>query len=89
MVFGSFDVIHDGHRSLFQQAKMHGDHLTVIVARDDTYETLRMYTPVHDEQTRLQLVSQEPMVDSALLGDRIDIYRPIKQVRPDVICFWS
>lgn len=86
MVFGSFDVLHDGHRSLFEQAKQHGDHLTVVVARDDTYETLRLYTPIHDEQQRLSSVAQEALVDSAILGDRIDIYRAIKEYRPQVIC---
>lgn len=86
MVFGSFDVLHDGHRSLFEQAKQYGDHLTVVVARDDTYETLRMYAPIHDETQRLASVAQEPLVDSAVLGDRIDIYRAIKELRPHVIC---
>ena len=34
MVFGSFDPLHDGHRSLFRQARKHGDELVVVVARD-------------------------------------------------------
>ena len=86
MVFGSFDVLHDGHRSLFEQAKQYGDHLIAVVARDDTYEALRLYTPVHSEDQRLSVVLKEPFVDTAVLGDRIDIYRAIKQFRPDVIC---
>ena len=86
MVFGSFDVVHDGHRSLFKQAKRHGDKLIVVIARDDTYETLRHYKPLHDENERLQSVASEELVDEAILGERKDYYRVIRQHRPNIIC---
>jgi FAD synthetase len=86
MVFGSFDVLHEGHRSLFRQAKMYGDLLFVVVAKNSTYERLRGYMPVHGEHERLRVVRQEPLVEQALLGDAHDVYRVIGAVRPDIIC---
>lgn len=86
MVFGSFDVLHDGHRSLFKQAKRYGDQLVVVVARDETYERLRGYAPQHNEYERLKHVGEETIVDQAVLGDRKDVYRVVRQYRPDVLC---
>ena len=86
MVFGSFDVLHDGHRSLFKQAKRFGDFLVVVVARDLTYKDLRGFTALHPEQERLAAVAAEPEVDKALLGDTKDYYRVLRSERPAVIC---
>ena len=85
MVFGSFDVLHDGHRSLFRQARRHGDRLVVVVARDDTYRSLRGQEPLHGERERLRSVREEPLVDEALLGERRDVYRVLKRIRPAVV----
>lgn len=86
MVFGSFDVLHDGHRSLFKQAKRHGDFLVVIVARDATYEKLRGYEPLHNEYERLKSVTDEVLVDEAYLGDVHDQYRVLRTHRPAIVC---
>jgi FAD synthetase len=86
MVFGSFDVLHDGHRSLFKQARTHGDKLIVIVARDATYEGLRGHAPMHGEYVRLKGVAEESLVDEAYLGDAQDPYRVLRRFRPDVVC---
>lgn len=85
MCFGSFDVLHDGHRNLFKQAKQLGDYLVVVVARDITYNTLRKQEPLHDELVRLQSVNEEALVDKAILGDSVDMYRVLGKERPDVI----
>ncbi|MBD3209190.1 adenylyltransferase/cytidyltransferase family protein [Candidatus Woesearchaeota archaeon] len=86
MVFGSFDIVHDGHRSLFKQAKRHGDYLVVVVSRDATYASLRGHKPLHGEQERLRNVAEELLVDEAVLGDTKDAYRVVREHRPPVIC---
>ena len=35
MTFGSFDILHEGHKHYLQEAKSFGDYLVVIVARDE------------------------------------------------------
>lgn len=85
MVFGSFDVLHDGHRSLFRQARAFGNRLIVIVARDATYTRLRGYSSVHSERERLAAVCEESLVDEAHLGESGDVYRVLSRFRPDVV----
>ncbi len=36
MAVGVFDLLHAGHLHYLEQAKSLGDHLTVVVAHDDT-----------------------------------------------------
>ena len=52
VVFGIFDGVHEGHRSLFRQAKKHGDELVVIVGRDSASLKWKGKRPKHLEETR-------------------------------------
>ena len=36
VAFGTFDGIHPGHEHYLREARMHGDHLRVGIARDET-----------------------------------------------------
>ena len=45
MAVGVFDLLHAGHLHYLEQAKSLGDHLTVVVAHDDTVR-LRKHEPV-------------------------------------------
>lgn len=86
MVFGTFDVVHHGHRSLFRQAKACGEELVVVVARDETVKAVKGRAPHFDEETRLAAVEKEKLVDRAVLGDPEDRYAVIAELKPDIIC---
>jgi len=85
MIFGSFDVLHEGHRYLFRKAKEHGDKLIVVVARDSRYKELRGYTPKYHDYERLEFVAEEEDVDEVLLGDIHDVHTLIREHKPEVI----
>lgn len=85
MVFGSFDPLHEGHRSLFRQAKRHGDWLIVVAARDANIRRIKEREPRVHEDERLAMLNAEPLVDKALLGHERDFLHIIIQERPDVI----
>jgi len=95
VVFGIFDGVHDGHRDLFRQAlrlaqgkQKEKVELVVIVGRDEIAEKLKGKKPKHAEDERVRLVQREPLVDSAILGDReLSTYRVLEQCNPDVVCF--
>ena len=86
LVFGTFDLLHPGHEYFFREAKKHGDKLYVIVARDQTVETVKGKTPIHDEQRRMENISGLEYIDEVMLGSLKDRYEMIQKVRPDVIC---
>ncbi|MCH8244487.1 adenylyltransferase/cytidyltransferase family protein, partial [Patescibacteria group bacterium] len=88
VVFGIFDGVHDGHRSLFCQAKEHGDELVVIVGRDSASLKWKGKKPKRSQQTRLSLVMKEEGVSDAVLGDEEQSsYKILKNLHPDVVCF--
>ena len=82
---GTFDLLHPGHLSYFEQAKKHGDYLIVVVARDSSARA-EGKTLKFSEQERLAHVSAEKIVDKALLGNEGDKLKIVEQEKPDVIC---
>ena len=86
MVFGTFDILHPGHRFLFKEAKKHGTCLVAVVALDSTVERLKHKKPVHAQQYRLLQVAADTLVDKARLGYPDDFYKVIEEEQPDVIC---
>lgn len=87
LVFGTFDVIHPGHRFFLKQARARGDRLVAAIARDAFVARFKGKRPVHDENERLEHVLATGLVDEASLSDaRPGTYGVITRVRPDVIC---
>ncbi|MBR9703588.1 adenylyltransferase/cytidyltransferase family protein [Candidatus Woesearchaeota archaeon] len=84
MVFGSFDVLHDGHRALFKQAKKHGK-LVVVVARDTSIRHIKNRRSRQPEIKRHALVRAEKTVDKAVLGHTEDFFLVIEREKPNAI----
>ena len=55
MAVGVFDLLHAGHLHYMEQAKSLGDHLTVVVAHDDTVRK-RKHEPVTGQDLRRRMV---------------------------------
>jgi len=70
LVFGAFDPLHEGHRHFLKQAAALGEHLLVVVARDDTIRAAKSRQPYWSEAERLAQVGRVPEVDEVKLGDR-------------------
>lgn len=86
MAVGVFDLLHAGHLHYLEQAKALGDHLTVVVAHDDTVRA-RKHDPVTPMTLRRRLVEGLKPVDEAVVGNSPDvpIFDILPTVRPDVI----
>lgn len=80
---GTFDLLHPGHVYYLEESRRLGDELHVIVARD--VNVRHKPRPVIPEDQRLKIVSALKPVDFARLGDLTDMFRPIEEIRPDVI----
>jgi FAD synthetase len=86
MAVGVFDLLHAGHLHYMEQAKSLGDHLTVVVAHDDTVR-MRKHEPVTGQELRRRMVNGLKPVDEALIGNppEVPIFDILPVVKPDVI----
>jgi FAD synthetase len=85
MVFGTFDIVHLGHISFFHEAKKYGDELLVVVARDKRAAGIKGSAPIFSEKERVALLEELSVIDRVVLGDKTDVYRVIKNIKPDTI----
>lgn len=80
---GTFDIIHPGHIRYLEEAKKLGDELIVIVAREKNVK--HKPKPIIPDEQRVKVVSALKPVDKAILGDEKDIFKPIMELKPDII----
>lgn len=86
MAVGVFDLLHAGHLHYLEEAKALGDHLTVVIAHDDTVRK-RKHEPVTGSDLRCRLVAGLKPVDDAIVGNHPDtpMYAILDVVKPDII----
>jgi FAD synthetase len=80
---GTFDLLHPGHLYYLEESKKLGDELWVIVARDANVK--HKPPPIIPEEHRLRMVAALKPVTHAILGDKTDMFRPIREIRPAII----
>jgi len=86
MAFGTFDLLHPGHKYFLKQAKKYGNRLIVVIARDSTVKQIKGKLPRQTENQRLGAILSLKLADKAVLGNLTDKYAAVKKYRPDVIC---
>lgn len=85
MAFGCFDILHPGHIAYLEESAKLGDKLVVVIARDHAIIKGKNREPVFGENARRHLVGSLKFVDKAVLGDKLDYFKLIKELKPDVI----
>ena len=86
MAFGSFDILHEGHKHYLKEAKSYGDYLIVIVARDENILKFKHKEPKHSEVFRLEQVKNLDFVNEVVIGNKDDILKVLEEHKPDIIC---
>ena len=88
LVFGTFDIIHRGHKSFLRQARKKGRWLIVSVARDGFIREVKGRDPIHSEQERITQLLETGLVKEVYLADeQIGTYTTVIRAKPDTICF--
>ena len=82
---GVFDIIHPGHIHTLNAAKALGDVLVVAIATDKTAQKMKKRIPLHNQELRCELVSCLSMVDKAVIGHEDDIFKTVKEIKPNII----
>lgn len=85
MAFGTFDLLHPGHKYFLRQAKKLGDCLIIVIARDRTVKAVKGELPQHSEKQRQEAVKGLNLGNKVLIGNLTDKYGAIKKYRPDII----
>lgn len=85
LIFGTFDLLHPGHRSFIAQAKKHGDHLTVVVARDEIVRRLKKHWPSQSLRERMAAVQRVPEVNKVVAGMPKNYLLHLKREQPHVV----
>jgi FAD synthetase len=91
MATGTFDIIHPGHGYYLEESKKvggKGSKLVVVVARDSTVRSKKRLPVVHEKQ-RLEVVKMIKFVDEAYLGNEDDMFKIVKEIKPDIITIGS
>lgn len=87
MVFGAFDGLHEGHKSLLTEAQQLGDDLIVCLATDTVIVRHKQHAPKFSFAER-QVALQSAGVTRVIPGDEHDgTYSAILSERPDIIAF--
>lgn len=86
IVFGTFDIFHEGHKDFFRQAREFGEYIIVVIARDKNVLKIKGRLPENNEIARQQKISESKLADIVVLGDLDDKYKVIQEQKPDVIC---
>jgi cytidyltransferase-like protein len=87
LVFGTFDLLHAGHRFVLEQARRHGDRLVVSLARDQFVRGWKGKEPRHPERERARRLKETGLADEVRLSDpEPRSFALLAEVRPDLIC---
>ena len=87
MVFGTFDMVHEGHVDLFRQARALASdpHLIVSVARDAVVARIKEKKSKRNETERAALLKRNTLVDEVVLGQEDGYIEHIIETHPDII----
>lgn len=80
---GTFDILHPGHVYFLSESRKLGDELWVIVSREVNIKHKQL--PIVSEEQRRFMVESLKCVDHAVLGDTEDMFKPIREIQPDII----
>lgn len=85
MIFGTFDVFHQGHCFFIEEAMKRGEELVIVVARDETVRKIKpsLRTP---EKMRKKILVQAFPKATVVLGDKKDPLKVVRKYRPDLVC---
>ena len=88
LVFGTFDVIHPGHKFFLEQSAIYGEKLIAVIARDDFVYKTKSRTPVHGQQERIEHIIKSGLVNDAFLADTVTgTFNVINKLDPQIVCF--
>lgn len=84
IAFGTFDPLHEGHKSFLKQAKKLG-YLIVVVSHDDKIRFEKNREPRESSETRVQKVKDLKIADEVIVGESGYEFNLIEKIKPEII----
>lgn len=82
---GVFDILHEGHIKLLQEAKVQGDYLIVGLNSDSSVKKLKGDDrPIKNEDERKLILEATKYVDKVIIFNELTVDNCLKQIKPDV-----
>jgi len=82
---GSFDILHEGHRKIIQEAKVQGDFLIVALNSDKSIHRYKgKLRPLNSETARLRMMANFAEVDAVCLFDEDTPIEVLEKIQPSV-----
>lgn len=86
MVFGTFDLLHNGHIHFLNEAKKLGDKLIVALATDNVVARLKGQLPYNSLARRQKNLKRLSLADEIIVGDdTLGGWSVIERYNPDII----
>lgn len=86
LVFGCFDLLHEGHKNFLSQASNYG-RVIAIITPDAIVAQLKRRSPVQCQEIRMNRVEESGLVCQVLLGDKtLGRYQIFDENCIDLIC---
>lgn len=83
---GCFDVLHQGHRKLLQEARELGDMLVVGLNSDDSIKRLKGEgRPINFVAQRIEALSALPSVDAIIVFEEDTPYELLAELKPQIL----
>ncbi len=88
LTFGSFDLIHEGHKHYLFEAKKYGTHLSTIVASDENIKKIKWITTHYPLSQRVTMLKELHLSDEVIPGSNENPMKWIENIQPEIICLW-
>tara|TARA_Y100000768_G_C23861875_1_gene626107 strand:- start:179 stop:622 length:444 start_codon:yes stop_codon:yes gene_type:complete len=86
MTNGCFDILHQGHIYLFNEAKKLGDILVVAINSDESVKRLKGEArPVNKINTRVKNLEKLNIIDRIITFEPLTPINIIKEVKPNIL----
>jgi FAD synthetase len=84
MVFGTFDLLHEGHKFLINEARKQGD-VIVVVAQKSNVKRIKGRNPRENNDIRIAAIQAAFPDVTVILGDETNFLTPLQEYKPDLL----
>jgi cytidyltransferase-like protein len=86
LLFGTFDLLHEGHKYIFKQLNELGYNIIICLAQDEVVKRLKTKEPVNKFANRKKTLENTGLIKKVIKGDdKQGKFSTILTVNPDVI----